>query len=204
MATVFEEKAKLEAKIREDQTKLELLEKESKIAARTAHDDLIKAHGFSLKDLYPNLFSKPAAEAKAVNSPASRNMGGQRGKVKKRPASVLYANPGDASQKWTGRGIAPGWLTNAVKKGTIESFLVDGASHTKKIGELLAKKAGKAGKAAKKGVSAKKALKTSAKKSAAKKAPAKKASVKRETVKKLAGKKVAKKPPHIALKAPVE
>jgi len=201
MATVFEEKAKLEAKIREDQTKLELLEKESKIAARTAHDDLIKAHGFSLKDLYPNLFYKPAAEAKAAKSPASKNMGGQRGKGKKRPASVLYANPGDASQKWTGRGIAPGWLTNAVKKGTIESFLVDGASHTKKIGELLAKKAGKA---AKKGVSAKKALKTSAKKSAAKKAPAKKASLKRETVRKLAGKKVAKKPPHIALKAPVE
>lgn len=201
MATVFEEKAKLEAKIREDQTKLELLEKESKIAARTAHDDLIKAHGFSLQDLYPNLFSKPAAKEKAAKSPVSKNMGGQRGKGKKRPASVLYANPGDASQKWTGRGIAPGWLTNAVKKGTIESFLVDGASHTKKIGELLAKKAGKA---AKKGVSAKKALKTSAKKSAAKKAPAKKASLKRETVRKLAGKKVAKKPPHIALKAPVE
>jgi len=75
MTTVFEEKAKLEAKIKEDQSKLEKLEKESKVAARASHDDLIKAHGFSLQQLYPHLFSKSGSAAKLSQSTTNKLVG---------------------------------------------------------------------------------------------------------------------------------
>jgi len=199
MATVFEEKAKLEAKIKEDQSKLEQLEKKSKLAARAGHDDLVKTHGFSLQELYPSLFSKSGASAKPGKSTTKATDGRSSGK--KRPTQIIYTNPDNASQTWTGRGIAPAWLTTSVKKGTVESYLVTGASHTKKIAELIAKKAGRA---AKKGAPAKKYVTKALKKSSAKKASVKKAVAKKATAKKVAAKKVAKKPPHIAAKAPTE
>ena len=203
MTTVFEEKAKLEAKIKEDQSKLEKLEKESKVAARASHDDLIKAHGFSLQQLYPHLFSKSGSAAKLSQSTTNKLVG--RSNSKKRPTQIIYTNPDDASQTWTGRGIAPAWLTTSVKKGTVESYLLTGASHTKKIAELISEKSARAGK---KGASAKKTVEKAVKKSLAQKPTAKKviaktAVAKKVTVKKLAAKKAAKKSPHIAPKVSI-
>jgi DNA-binding protein H-NS len=50
--------------------------------------------------------------------------GGARGSV-----AAKYRNPENPSETWAGRGLAPRWMTAAIKAGkTKEDFLIEGAS----------------------------------------------------------------------------
>jgi DNA-binding protein H-NS len=45
----------------------------------------------------------------------------------KKPVSVRYRNPADASQTWTGRGRSPKWVLDSRAAGTLDAALVSAA-----------------------------------------------------------------------------
>ena len=67
----------------------------TKREARLAVEELARQHGFSLSELAT--VKKPRA--------------------KRAPSKVLYKNPKNAEQTWTGRGRKPKWVEEALASG---------------------------------------------------------------------------------------
>ena len=88
-------KARIEQMLveRESTERKDLREKMAAMAAKA---------GFSLDDL-------------VGGGQGARSKGRKAGKAAK--GAVLYRNPKDASQTWSGRGRMPLWLSDAIKKG---------------------------------------------------------------------------------------
>lgn len=79
---------------------IEARKSEDKAELKIKLAELATKNGFSVEELY----GKPR---------------------KKKSSEVKFRHPKDASLTWTGRGRKPGWLNEAVKKGTkLESLAV--------------------------------------------------------------------------------
>ena len=63
--------------------------------ARLELEELAKKHGFSLSELA------------SVKKP----------RAKRAPSTVVYKNPKNPDQSWTGRGRKPQWIVDALAKG---------------------------------------------------------------------------------------
>lgn len=74
---------------------LEAKRREEQTAARAAIADQAKKLGFSVHELF-----------------GGKIKGGKRG-----PAAVLFRNPSNHSETWTGRGRTPNWMARAIKRG---------------------------------------------------------------------------------------
>lgn len=103
----FEELRELQAAaaVRENE-----MREAAKAETRERIDQILKASGFSMVDIYPNL-------ARAWAKDAARN--GRHGQV-----PIKYVDPNNPSNKWTGRGKKPKWFLAAIAAGVPESALL--------------------------------------------------------------------------------
>ena len=82
----------------------------------------------SLRDNVDRIISTRAAdERKALEA--------QIAKLKGKRVAPKYRNPADKSQTWAGRGLAPRWMSEAIKAGkSKDDFLIKGAAASKAKG----------------------------------------------------------------------
>jgi len=85
------------------QEKIDSVRKKEKGAAISKIKDLMATFGITVDDL---------------KSPLARGKGAK-GTVKPK-----YYNPGDKSQTWSGRGIAPAWAAPLKKRGELERYRI--------------------------------------------------------------------------------
>lgn len=78
----------------------------TKQEARSAIDAILAKAGLTLEEVYGLKKRAPAATPVAPSPAAPRK--------KRKPAKVIFHNPADPSQTWTGRGRAPRWYTPEV------------------------------------------------------------------------------------------
>ncbi len=70
---------------------------------------LAKSEGLDVDEIMAAQVAKPSK----VSTTKKKGKKGKRGKV-----APKYANPNDASQKWTGRGRKPAWVVDALAAGS--------------------------------------------------------------------------------------
>lgn len=61
--------------------------------------------------------AKLAEQARALGFSLSDLFGGKIGKRVYKPAAVLFRNPANPDETWTGRGRTPTWMVKALRKG---------------------------------------------------------------------------------------
>ena len=98
----------IERFIRELEVELNRRRAEKRKALKAQISDMVKAHGLSLSELFPQ-------PGKAKGQP--------KGKSQAVAPRVKYRNPDNPSQTWLGTGRKPAWVVEALASGkTLEDF----------------------------------------------------------------------------------
>jgi DNA-binding protein H-NS len=102
----------------------EALEKKEQALKAKSHGVVLNKIVQMAKDagLTASDISKALSDGKSAKAPAKKNAG--KGKLAGRKVEAKYRNPANQEQTWTGRGVAPAWVQELKKTGTLESALI--------------------------------------------------------------------------------
>lgn len=110
----------------------EALEKKEQALKSRSHDkvlakivQLAKEADLTAADIAKALGSTNPKAAKTAKTPRVAKKGTLAGKK----VAPKYRNPANPDQTWTGRGVSPTWVQALKASGTLESALIEMASH---------------------------------------------------------------------------